>query len=94
MEPTQHDADHQDLRQDAQPDPAGNQHAPAPTGRHETATKEQRTESVAPASWGTPEILSLIFDGIVAIATVVGIYFLVVQSGQTEAALNTTLSPS
>ena len=40
------------------------------------------------STWRRPDIIGLIFDGVVAVATVVGIYFLVVQLGQTEAALN------
>ena len=90
MEPNQDETGHGALRENAGIDPAKDEHVPAPAGHGEPQQDEHdsaQTPGKGSGNWGRPEILSLIFDGIVAVATVIGIYFLVDQSEKTEAAL-------
>jgi hypothetical protein len=94
MDSGQDQSDHQGLRDDGPPDSPVHEQVPAPARNEQAPEKEGEpdnnngTEPEMASTWRRPDIIGLIFDGVVAVATVVGIYFLVVQSGQTEAALN------
>lgn len=89
MDPDQSNTNHGPLRDGAEPGPTYHQEIPAERrdGDANDGKQGNKDERPSVSEWSWPDYVGLVFDGLVAVATVVGVVFLVLQWKQTERAL-------